>query len=1102
MRDQGPQTTPSAKRRPAPITFPWAVSLHLTPGPSLAEGAGVVISPRQVLTCRHVVDRGATDLVSSGCIQTHEPLPSPASPSFSRPPIAWWVICHQHQPSYYLVRVDGITFPDNEEIDLALLHLVHEVPSSVAPAPLNPLTAQAVVDDGWWAFGHPDGDPIGGTARGVVGASLGYNHLKLESDHRDGEGLTRGFSGAGLWSIERRAVVGIVVHHGHDGGGRALALSHLQEYFPEATVGSADSPQSAVLSTKRRGVTLGLPTLSADMPHAGSIVGSIPRRASPWRDRVDLIGRLDVAHQGHHGTSVVCLTGPSGAGKSQLAADYCRILASQRDFVVLWAKAENTVGLVSAFAELGRRLGLRHRDPNMLARETVAILSSTAIRLLIVFDNARDLGQIEPYIPTDGECRVLITAREDAGDFDAIGEVIHVPGFDIGTSVDLLTAEAGLSPDVAHRLAASMGGLAFGLALCVKGVTNREGNKDVGGLFSEQGGLTLGPSMTGEENFLLTALERPDSSLLGDHSTSRQSWLLDEILKAAVAAANSSVFGARSLLTALSVLDPAGCSDQVALEVSDVGTRFSNVVVALEAAALLVRSNDDSLMIHTRVRSILMADLSGLDKARVGVSRRLLELAKGLPSGRSAQLQGELERHSRALVGDLGPDSSQDAIGAVSALACEVMGLLQRSGQGGGQVTLAQLLLTRLLPIVGEGHPDTLAACNGLAAGYRALGRAGEALGVDEGTLALREEVLGAAHPDALTSRSNLAADLRAIGRPQEALDLDRHTLVQRERVLGPDHPDTLTSRNNLAVSFRAVGHLGESARLFRQTLAQRERVLGSEHPDTLKSRSNLAATYWSSAHYEVAVDLFEWTLVVRERVLGPDHPDTLKSRRNLATGYQAVRRYADALALGERTLKLCEQILGLDHPETLKQRNDLASYYRDCGRPKDAISLDRNTLAGRERILGRMHPDTLTSRSNLAVDYWLTGSFEMAIRLDERTLMMREKVLGPQHPDTLTSRSNLAVGYWSMGDFEEAIRLDERTLMMREKVLGPEHPDTLTSRSNLAVVYRRMGRYEEAVTLDERTLSLRERVLGPEHPDTRKSRRFLAIGRRAAGRE
>ena len=144
---------------------------------------------------------------------------------------------------------------------------------------------------------------------------------------------------------------------------------------------------------------------------------------------------------------------------------------------------------------------------------------------------------------------------------------------------------------------------------------------------------------------------------------------------------------------------------------------------------------------------------------------------------------------------------------------------------------------------------------------------------------------IGAEDPSVLSLAISLALAYRMAGRLGDALRLNEETLAARERLLGSDHPDTLESRNNLAGSYLEAGLGEEALPLFEETLAARERVLGPDHPDTLSSRSNLSATYWDVGRREESNRLDEQTLAARERVLGPEHPRTLTSRNNLAVG-------------------------------------------------------------------------------------------------------------------------------------------------------------------------------------------------------------------------
>ncbi len=66
---------------------------------------------------------------------------------------------------------------------------------------------------------------------------------------------------------------------------------------------------------------------------------------------------------------------------------------------------------------------------------------------------------------------------------------------------------------------------------------------------------------------------------------------------------------------------------------------------------------------------------------------------------------------------------------------------------------------------------------------------------LDEETLARRRRVLGEDHPDTLAAANGLAISLRAAGEYQAAKELGEDTLARRRRrVLGEDHLDTRAS--------------------------------------------------------------------------------------------------------------------------------------------------------------------------------------------------------------------------------------------------------------------------------------------------------------------
>ena len=65
-----------------------------------------------------------------------------------------------------------------------MLVLEEPVPAGVEPAPLRCPQGKDLVGRAWWAFGFPDRDPVGDSADGLVGASLSYGWVRLDTSSR------------------------------------------------------------------------------------------------------------------------------------------------------------------------------------------------------------------------------------------------------------------------------------------------------------------------------------------------------------------------------------------------------------------------------------------------------------------------------------------------------------------------------------------------------------------------------------------------------------------------------------------------------------------------------------------------------------------------------------------------------------------------------------------------------------------------------------------------------------------------------------------------------------------------------------------------------
>src|SRR5213083_2254276 len=177
-----------------PLADAWVAAIHSSEHDFEPIGTAVVVDSVRVLTCAHVV------VSDDGTVR--EPL---------------WVAFPKVDECPRR-RVEQVAMAYSPPVkDLAVLILQEPVPPGVEAAPLRRPKSADLVSRAWWAFGFSNQDPVGNSADGQVGASLGYGWMRLDTNSR--YLVEPGFSGGGLWSRDYEAVVGVVgqAHSNGDG---------------------------------------------------------------------------------------------------------------------------------------------------------------------------------------------------------------------------------------------------------------------------------------------------------------------------------------------------------------------------------------------------------------------------------------------------------------------------------------------------------------------------------------------------------------------------------------------------------------------------------------------------------------------------------------------------------------------------------------------------------------------------------------------------------------------------------------------------------------------------------------------------------------------
>jgi hypothetical protein len=494
--------------------------------------------------------------------------------------------------------------------------------------------------------------------------------------------------------------------------------------------------------------------------------------------------------------------------------------------LLAWVNASSRASALAGYAEAAALLGLDDGgDAEAVAARVMVWLGGTARPWLVVLDDLREAAGLDGLLPAGPAGTTLVTAA----DASAVprGRLVTVPAgpFSLRQSVTQLRGRLTTDPDQrggAYDLAVALGGeppaLAHAVAvLAGSGVScngylryfarHREQLRAAAGHEQPAAAVTWMLSAEFAEELLPGGGTWPMlllAALLGSHGIPPGVLTGPAACQYLASAGTGSPPDPRHAQSALQALEHAGL-----VTLGPTGGPAVWMSSALQAAA---RARAPAELLSVAVRTAAGA------------------LLEAWPAGQpSSGLAAQLRACAASLL-DHGGDALWDG-GSCHRVLLAAGQSLDAARMPGPAAAWWQQLTERSTRLLGDRHPDTLAAAGLLADALLAAGRAGSAVTWAQWILTARTEAPGPSHRDTIAARARLGRALAAAGRPLEAATLLEATARYAERALGPRDDAALSAAEDHAAACLAVGQPRDAARLLKRALAGREATAGAAAP-------------------------------------------------------------------------------------------------------------------------------------------------------------------------------------------------------------------------------------------------------------------------------